>query len=116
VGRLEGEHADPAVTLADEQLHRLAGLGPQGLQRRAGRVHEGQRLRGRTAEGDEPQAQDEAAVPAPTHEPVGLQRDGQAVGGGAAEAGGVDQLGQRAGALLEGVEHHDRLVEHADAA
>ena len=49
------------------------------------------------------------------HEAVAFQCDGQAVGGGARQAGGGDKLTQRGGAGFERVENLHRLVQHANA-
>ena len=58
----------------------------------------------------------EAPVGGAAHQAVHLQRPGQSMGGGARETGGVDQLGQRPGRVLDRPEHRHRLVEHADPA
>jgi hypothetical protein len=45
-----------------------------------------------------------------------LQGGGQAVGGGAGDAGRLDELRERARLVLERGQDRDRLVEHAYAA
>jgi hypothetical protein len=47
---------------------------------------------------------------------VGLEGDGEAVGGGAGQAGGGDQTGKVVRALLQRTEETGGLVNHADAA
>ena len=47
------------------------------------------------AERDQAHAEGEAPVVVAPHQAVGLERDGQPVGGGPGEPGGLDQLGQR---------------------
>ena len=109
--------AHPPVAVAHVELHALARLrpaatpAPGGRPPPAGTASAAARPRpiSRRPEG-------EPAVVVAPHQPVGLERHGQPVGGGPGEAGGLDQLGQRAGPGLDGVEHGHRLVEHADAA
>ncbi|GAA4136817.1 hypothetical protein GCM10022416_20810 [Actinomadura keratinilytica] len=49
-------------------------------------------------------------------EAVVLQRDGEPVGGRPRQPGGLDELRQRGGTRLQGVQHQNRFVKYADSA
>ena len=104
------------VAVAHVELHALAGVVPQPLERRPGGPASGRASA--AARPSRPAAARGRSGPSSSRrtQAVGLERHGQPVGGRPGEAGGLDQLGQRPGAGLHRVEHGDRLVEHADAA
>ena len=116
MGRLEGIDAHPPVVLPHVELHALARRVPQREEGGTSRLPQRQRRCRSAAETEQTEPEDEATVLVAPHEPVGLERGGQPVGGGPAQAGVGHQLGQRPGTALEHVEHVDRLVEDADAA
>ena len=117
VGRLQRRHADPLLTLADVELDALASGLPQGGQRRAGGVGQGQAVGRRPAQPDQAQPEGEAAVGGAAQEPVGLEGDRQPVGGGPGEARGGDEVGQGAGpGFLDRAEDAHPLVDRAHTA
>ena len=106
--------AHPLVVVAYVELHRLAGLLLQPCERRAGVEPAGHGLGGGVAQPDQAQPQREPAVLVTPHQPVGLERDRQAMGGGPGQAGRGHQPGQRLWAPFERAQHADRLVHHPD--
>jgi hypothetical protein len=82
VGGLERLDAHALVAVAHEQLHRLARLDAQPVERRASVEPARDRLGGGVTQPDQAQAEREAALVVAAYEPVRLERDRQPVGGG----------------------------------
>ena len=76
----------PAVAVAHVELHALARLVAQPLERGAGDLGQRRAVGRGPAQGDEAQAEGEPAVAVAAHEAVGLEGDGQAVGRGPGRA------------------------------
>ena len=109
-----GRHADALVALAAEELGALVRVVAQRAEDGPGGGEQAV-LTGGGGEFDESGAEDEASLHVTGHEAVMLQRDREAVGGRASEAGGCDELGEGGGPCLEGGEHDCSLVEDSDA-
>ena len=100
----------------DEQLDALAGLVTEGGEGRSGEVGKRETGGGGVAEADQCQPEAEPPCAVAAHEPVPLQRAGEAVGGGAGQAGCCLQFGEPARSLaLDGPQDGDRLVDYPDA-
>ena len=91
------------------------GLVPQGGQHRA-RGGQEVVLPGGGGELAQARPQDEPSLGVACHQAVELQCHCDAVGGGAGQVGGRDELGQGGRARLQGVHDQGGLVDDADAA
>ena len=110
-----GRDANALVTLATEQLGALVGVVAQGAQDRSG-GREQPVLTGRRGQLAQPRPKDEPALHVSAHQPVVLQRDGEAVRRRPRQPSGRDQLGQGRRPGFQRTEHRGRLVENADPA
>ena len=115
VGGLQRDHAAPRRALAHVQLHALARLVAERLQRRAGVLGEREPVGGGPPQPHEAEPEREPARGIAPQQSVRHECGGEAVGGGPGKAGRRLQLGQTERAVgLDGAQHDDRLVEHAD--
>ena len=116
VGRLQRGHTDSGVALPHVELGALTSLVPQGFERGAGHVNQGQTVTGCPSQRHQAQAQGEAAAFVPSDETVVLQGNGQAVSSGTGQPRGRDEVGQGQRTRFEGGQHADALVEDAYTA
>ena len=116
MGRLECGDAHAAISFTHEQLHTLLGAVAQLPQCPVRSAGQGERLCCSSSECDETGAEGESPLLVTSHQAMCLQRGGQPVGGGPGQPGGFDELRERTRRDLEGIEHHDGLVQHADTA
>ena len=115
VGGLQRDHAAPRRALAHVQLHALARLVAERLQRRAGVLGEREPVGRGPPQPHEAEPEREPTRGIAPQQSVRHECGGEAVGGRPGEAGRRLQLGQTERAVgLDGAQHDDRLVEHAD--
>ena len=93
--------------LADEQLHALTGAVAQPAEHRRGQLGEGEPGSRGATEGDQLEAEAEAAEGVAPHHAMGLQRHGQPVRGGPRQVGGGLQPGEIQWLGGEGAEDDD---------
>ena len=113
-GAGSGRDAYAPIALTAVQLGGLVGVDAELLQNRVGHGGELVRDRGGGQLG-QAGAEHEAALHVAGHEAVVGQGHGEAVRGGACQAGGLDEIAQGDGAGLEAVEDERGLVENANA-
>ena len=89
---LGGGDADALVALAAEELGALAGEVAQGAEHRPGGGEQAV-LAGRRGQLAEPRAEHEPALHVARDQPVVLERDGEPVGRGAGQSGGLRPAG-----------------------
>ena len=109
-----GRDAYAPVALAAVQLGGLVGVEAELLQNWVGHGGELVRDRGGGQLG-QARAEHEAALHVACHKAVVSQGYGEAVCGGAGQAGGLDEVAQGDGAGLEAVEDERGLVEYTHA-
>jgi hypothetical protein len=116
VGRLQGDDAAAAVTLADEELHALPRAVAELEQHRATEVGERERVRRGPTEADQAEAGTKPALLVAADQTVVLEGAQQAVGRGAGKARLRLHVGQpRRPDPLERAQHRNGLVDDPDA-
>ena len=115
MGRLQRRKTHSGITLTHEQLGRLARLVAKTGKRGTGGLGKGPPGSCGLAEGDETGSEGEPAIDGATEEPVHLKGGGDAVRGGATQAGLFDQLGERCAIVGDRIQHRCGLVDDANA-
>jgi len=112
---LGGGDAHPVLTLAAEQLRRLAGDVPQPCQHRAGGRQQPV-LAGGRGQLAESRAEHEASLHVAADQPVVLESDRQAVSRRTCQTRGRHESGQGRRPGFEGGQHEGCFVENTDSA
>lgn len=113
-GAVRGGDADALVALTAEELRTLVRVVTQSPENRAGGGEEAILTR-RGSEFDEARAEHEATLHVACDEAVVFESHGQAVSGGAGQAGGRHELSQGGRTGFERRKHDRSLVENADS-
>ena len=112
--RLDRVDAHAPVAVADVELCALRGDARQAFERRSRELSERQLADRRRSEAEEPGAERVAEPADVEQDAVVFERVDQPMGGGAGDAGGLDDRGEGPRTALDGVDDREGSVEHAD--